>query len=224
MSTFLELVQALHRESGSTGVQPSTVVNQSGERLRLLKYVADADYEIQTYWRDWKFLRDMTSFNETTVSAQQDITKPSTLKSWDFGTLRIDGELIDVVEYEDVRGEVFNTTDYSQPSRIIVLPNNNLRLDPIPDGAYTFTGDFFIKPTRMSANLDESLIPEEYRMSVILGLALMKYADSENAGEIYNKGLRLYESNIVGLEDSQLPSNNQARTTSSGNVIEVIAE
>ena len=225
MATFLSLVQLLHQESGSTGVAPTSVEGQVGERKKLVDYIANADYEIQSYWHNWKFLRDTTTFNETTIADQQTIVKPSTLNFWDIRTLRVDGQLIDVVEYEDVLGEVFDTTSRKQPSRIIIMPDNNLRLDPIPDGAYVFTGDFFKKPVKMSVNGSISLIPEEFHETVILGNALIKYADTENAGEISDKGLRLYESHIGQLESSQLPNKNNSRYNSEQQVpIEVIAE
>ena len=225
MATFLELVQLLHQESGSTGVQPSSVVSQTGERKELVDYVANADKEIQTYWHNWKFLRDTTTFSETTIANQQFISKPATLNFWDTRTLRIDGQLIDVVEYEEVLSEVFDTTSRKEPSRIIIMPDRRLRLDPIPDGAYTFTGDFFKKPVKMTVNSSVSLIPEEFHETVILGKALIQYADSKNAGEIYDKGLRLYESNIGALESSQLPNRRNARYNSEQEVpIEVIAQ
>ena len=56
MSTFLELTQDLHRESGAAGSAPSTVVGQTGEAQRLVKWIQRADLQIQKLWHDWEFL------------------------------------------------------------------------------------------------------------------------------------------------------------------------
>lgn len=223
MADLLTLVQLLHDESGSTGVRPSSAQSQTGENLRKVNWIKNADYEIQSMWHNWKFLRDTSTFSSTVSADQSTITKPSTLNFWDEETIRMDGELIDVVEYESIKGEVLSTTS-GQPSRIIILHNNNLQLDPPADGAYTFTGDFFKKPYKMSDNTDVSPIPEEFHETVILGKALMYYGRRENAGEIYDKGQELFEENIGVLESLQLPNQFGSRYRSGSPHIEVIAE
>lgn len=222
--TFLEIVQLFYDESGSSGTRPGSVSNQSGERLRLVNWVKNADYEIKAMWHNWKFLSDTTTFSETLAAAQQIVTKPSTLNIWDEATFRLDGQLIDVVEYEEIKSEVLDITSRNQPSRLIILPNNNIQLDQIPGQSYVLSGSFYKKPVKMSANGSVSEIPEEFHETVILGKALMYYGRRENAGEIYDKGEELFDDNIGVLESLQLPNKFNSRYRSTSLNIQVIAE
>lgn len=223
MSTYIELVQDLHREVGAAGVAPATVVGQTGENQRLVRWIREADYYVQTLWHNWKFLNDM-SFSMATVADTQDMSKPATLNMWDECTFRIDGDEIEVVEYRDVKHEVFDLVSRDQPSRIIILPNNNLRFDPIPDQAYTITADHFVKPTKLAADADISAIPEEFHESVIVGRGMVLYGNFENAAEIKDQGLELYSEFLGRLESLQLPNEFNSRYNSDDRRIEVIAQ
>jgi len=224
MSTFKELVQDLHRESGASGSAPSTVLNQTGEAQRMVRWIRRADLHIQKLWHDWKFLWSPIQYSAVTVDGTQDAIVPTTQGIWDRRTFRIDGELIDVVEYEEVKDEVFETSAASedQPSRIIILPNKNLRFDPVPDKAYTITADFFLKPVAMTADAEISKIPQEYH-EIILGQALIYYGNYENAPDAKVNGQELVDIWLDVLESEELPNKFASRRTSSGNEIEVIA-
>ena len=229
MSTFLELVKDLHRESGAAGNAPSTVASQAGESLRLVRWIQRADSHVQKLWHNWDFLWSPTQYSAATVAGTQDATAPTTQGAWDEKTFKLDGDPIAVVEYSKVKGEVFNTgvTDRAQPSRVIILPNKNLRFDPVPDAAYTITADYFLKPVTMddtatSANSIISKIPEEYHQ-VILGQALIYYGNYENAPDAKTYGVELVSEWLPRLESEFLPNEFNSRFTSSGNMIEVIA-
>jgi len=224
MSTFLELVEDLHREAGGAGAAPSSVLIQSGEALRMVRWIRRADLAIQKKWHDWKFLWSDTPYSVNTVSGTQDYIVPDTHGAWDPSTFKIDGELIDVVEYQKVKHEVFDTTvsSYNQPSRIIIMPNKTLRLDPIPDAAYTITADYYLKPVPMSENTTISAIPEEYH-EIILGQALIYYGNYENATDAKISGRELVAEWLPVLESEYLNNEFNSRFTSSGNRIEVIA-
>lgn len=220
MSTFLQQVQNLHRECGAAGSAPSTVVSQVAQNLRFVNWVKEADYIIQTLWTDWKFLWATTSGLNTTASTST-LTKPSDLNYWDFETFRLDGEMIDVVEYHNIRMEVLDTNE-AQPSRIIILPNNNLMFEPVPDDTYAITADYYKKPVRLAANGDVSLIPEEFELCT-LGRGMMLYANYEAAPEIKAQGTELYLEHLARLENHQLPNKKNARFRQGG-YFEVVAE
>ena len=86
MSTFKELVQDLHRESGASGSTPSTVENQTGEALRMVRWIRRADLHIQKLWHDWKFLWSPTQYSEDTVDGTRDATVPTTQGIWALPT------------------------------------------------------------------------------------------------------------------------------------------
>ena len=225
MSTYLELVQDLHREVGAAGNAPTTVVNQRGENQRLVRWIREADLYVQMLWHDWKFLKDF-SFSVATVDGTRDYAKPSALQMWDFGTFRIDGDPIEDVEWEEVRADSFDLTvaGRDQPSRVIIMPDNTLRMDPVPNGVYTITADHFVKPTRLAADTDVSVVPEEFHESVILGRAMVLYGNFENAQEMKDQGLELYSEFLGRLESLQLPNEKSSRYKASEGFFEVIAE
>lgn len=220
MSTFLQLVQDLHRECGAAGTAPAAVTGNAGQNARLVKWIAEADYSIQTLWTDWKFLWAETSGLATTATVAT-LAKPSDLNYWDFDTFRIDGDPIDVVEHHDVKAETPDTSS-GIPSRIIILPNRNLKFEPIPDAIYSITAEYFKKPTKLSAGGDISAIPVEFELAV-LGRAMMLYANYEAAPEIKTQGSELYTEHLARLENSQLPNKKNARFKQGGH-FEVIAE
>ncbi len=223
MSTYIELVQDLHREVGAAGNAPTTVVSQTGENQRLVRWIRNADYLIQTLWHNWKFLID-TTYSAPTVASTRDATKPATVNMWDELTFRIDDDEMEVVEYNDIKHETFDLTITDQPSRIILLPNNDLRFDPIPDAVYTITADHFVKPTKLAADADISVIPVEFHDTVILGRAMVLYGNFENAAEMKDQGLELYSEFLGRLESLQLPNQFNARFDSDAAPIEVIAQ
>lgn len=230
MSTFLELVQDLHTEVGAAGVAPTTVLNQTGEAKRLVNWIRRADIQVKRLWENWKFMR--TTYSQATTATVNTLAKPSGLKFWDVNnedsTFRClyngdtDKSLIDVVEYDSVKDEILDT-DSGPPSRIIIMPDSSLLIEPTPDAAHTIYADYYVtaESTKLAANDDVSVIPEEFH-DVILARAMIFYANYENAQEIKTQGTELYTEVLARLENSQLPNEFKARFRTGGH-FEVIA-
>lgn len=221
MSNFLALVQDLHREVGAAGVAPTAVTTQTGEANRLVGWVREADYKVQTKWINWKFLRAPFAAGNTTTLGVGTLTEPATLKTWDLDSFKIQypGETdyypLEAIEYESIKGEILDTSN-GVIDRVIIMPDNSLLFEPYPDGVYTLDADFYLKPVKLAANADISLIPEEYHHSVILGRAMMLYGNYENADEIKRQGLELYTEGLEELENHQLPNKNYSRLRTGG--------
>ena len=218
MSSFLELVQDLHREVGAAGVAPTAVTSQTGEASRMVGWVLKGDKFVQNLWTDWRFLWKQASLSTTASTAT--LAKPADMNFWDFETFRIDGDPLDVVEYHEVRSETPDTTE-DKPSRVIVMPDNSLKLEPVPDDTYSITADYWKKPTVMAANADISDIPSDYH-EVILGRAMILYANYENAPEIKAQGEEIYIEQLARLENHELPNKEHSRFKQGGH-FEVIA-
>jgi len=111
-----------------------------------------------------------------------------------------------VVEHESVNSDIFDLTvgGRDMPAMVVIMPDNSLRFDPVPDAVYTITADYFKSPTILAADDDDSDIPEEFHRNVILGRALMFYGNFENAAEAKEQGVELY-SHLGRLESLQLP-------------------
>ncbi len=227
MSTYLELVQDLHGETGAAGSEPTTAQDQKGELLRLTKWIREADIFIQLLWVNWRFLWKQFDTNNVTTAGVNLLAAPSDLNFWDFKTFKIiepgetDENPFSVVEYDRIKGVILDTSQ-DIPARAIVMPDNNLKFEPVPDAIYTILADYFVKPTPLAANADVSLIPEEFHQ-VILGRAMVLYANYENAPEIKDQGKEIYTEQLARLENHQLPNLENSRFTTGG-LFEVIAE
>lgn len=227
MSTYLELVDDLHYKVGAAGTAPTGVTGLTGEARRLALWIQEADEYIQLKYVNWKFLYQQ--YSVATIADAPTATKPALLKYWDFKTFKIiepgdtDKNPLSAVEYDKIKTEILTPVlETDIPSRAIVLNNNDLQFDPVPDDAYTIEADYYDKPTLLAANSDVSLIPEEYHKA-ILGRAMMLYANFESAPEIKDQGEEIYVEQLALLENDQLPNQEHSRFNT-GATIEVIAE
>jgi hypothetical protein len=141
MSDFLTLVQDLHREVGAAGVAPTAVTLQVGEANRLVGWIRQADYKLQNKWINWKFLRSEFDTGNVTAPSINTLAKPTDLKTWDTSTfmLSFPGETVrhplPWVEYDKVKTQPIDDVTESVPSRVIIMPDNSLLFDPVPDDA-----------------------------------------------------------------------------------------
>lgn len=225
MSTFLQLVQDLHREVGAAGSAPETVANQTGEASRLVNWIKRAELHIQNLWTDWKFLRDTFSFvttaGDNTISG---IDLPGALATWDMRTFQIlfPGDTLKqdlpAFEYEQIKDEVLDTSVNGPIWRVIIMPDGSLQTDPPPDGAYTIYADYYKTPTQLAADADVSVIPVRYH-PIIVAKAQQYYGLFENAPEQVTEGESIFEDYIARLENDQLPNKNNSRYRSGSQIV-----
>lgn len=221
--TYLELVQALWRETGTGGPKPATVVNQSGESERLVFWIQRADLDVQQAHIDWNF-RWVGGQALPTVASQQLYTLPADLDTIDEDTMFIGEEPLMVHDYLDVKREYQDATRTGKPHRAVRLPSGQLRLDDTPDDVYNITYDYFKMPTRMEVDdVTESVIPNPYR-DVIVARALLLYANYENAPELKPQANELYSLTMPALEATQLPGRREAHRQAEGNDLRMKVE
>lgn len=229
MSTYLELVDELHISVGAAGQEPSTVTNLSGEAERLAAWVKRADNLIQMKWANWKYLRSTfdDAGNNETAAGVDNLAQPADLVFWDEESFMItlpgetDKNPIRVSEWDKRKGDVLDTTQ-GAIDNIILMPDNSLLFEPVPDGIYTIDCDYYVRPTLLAASGDISAIPVRFHQA-ILGRAMILYANFENAPEIKDQGEEIYVEQLALLENDQLPNQFNARFRT-GAMIEVIAE
>ncbi len=224
MSTFLEIVQELHEEVGASGQVPASVTSQKGEAKRMVNWVRRADEYVQLLWHNWKFLR--SEYDEVTTVDVVQLPTVQGAQFWDEDTFKYydagggtDPYQMDVVEYDDIKNEVRDQSK-AAPYQVIIMPDNTLEVQPIPDDVYRITGDVYLRPTLLQADDDVSSIPEQYHR-VILGRAMVLYANFESAPEMKEQGSEIYAETLTRLQNSQLPNKflSQFRT---GGIFEVI--
>jgi len=216
--TYLELAQRVYQECSAPGSPPANVTNQTGLKKKIVDWTADAIYEIEVLWADWKFLQGTLSqaLVQGTVSYDYE-------SDWDYQheeTFYLDGSGNDFwplqsMEYDywwiTYRGlDASDSENQDRPSHIIFSPDKII-VHPVPDGAYTLVGRYNKTPTRVATNGDFSAIPEQFE-AIIIALAKMKFAEHEGAGIMLANAQSEYNLWLSALEANQRPKQGHRRS------------
>jgi hypothetical protein len=221
--TFLDLVKRLKQECAIPGAVPSTLVGLTAESeaQRLKDWVADAWFAILELHPDWKFRRRSTSF--TTTNGQGPYTQTqcgitaNTLGRWLPETFRAyltsagtaNEYHLNEIDYDEWRNTYLfgaNRTAYAQPRFVGVHPETDgLVLGPIPLSGYTIIGDYYLAPTRLSADADAHGLPAQHDDLGIVFKAMIDYGGYEADSAVYQRAQRGYTQFINQLEREQLP-------------------
>lgn len=196
--TYLDLVQSLARESGTTG-GASAVVSVDGASARAAKLIAwvnDAWRDIQNESESWLWMRhefegDTLINIDAYTGAAMNATR---LRRWlvdmrseaDSGlTIFEPGDEANEgglrwIDWDVYRRSTRGTPAAGAPRYVSVDPQRNLRLSPKPDGVYTIRGEYIRAPQTLAANGDIPEMPEEHH-HVIVTRALDYVAADEEA-------------------------------------------
>ena len=221
MSTNLELVQALKQETVDSWTV-TTVVGQTGENGRAVKWVKDAWNDLQIDRDDWRWMRK--SFTVNTVAsdgayAYGDCTDTvssaviTRFTKWHRRTFKcylsasgvgVEYPLI-WLEWERFRRLYrYGTQTDGQPVHVSEDPTGAFVLGPKPDAVYVVSADYQIGPQVMTADADVPEMPSQYH-NLIMYEAMSRYGGSRIAPEAMvraiSEGGRLRDA----LEREQLP-------------------
>jgi hypothetical protein len=212
---FLTLCQRTASKCGISGTIAATT-GQSGEAGRVVNWVNEAWREIQEHRRwNWK----LATFSFQTVAAQQAYTPAqagvSNLSSWELDTFRsyltatgVAAELfLEFVDYKTFRDIYqFSVVANAQPSKFAIRPEDQaILLAQIPDGIYTVNGKYWMAGSEMTDTTDlPTGLPTDYHWLIVYG-AMMKYAQYEEAGAVYNGAKVDYDRLIGQMELKWLP-------------------
>jgi hypothetical protein len=219
---LLQLVQALQEESGSGNQRITSIASAAGETLRLVNWIIRADLSLQSRFWDWRFLWAEAASPITTGTGTSTYAAPSDLKVWNRDSFYLDGQWISDVRDYDVR-DFPRDGAQGVPSTIFIMPNNQIRLYPTPDDAYSLMFEYYRKPVEMPiANTSESIIPHHFSYAIVY-LALSYYATFENAQDAMAKAQQGIAEWLPKLEADQLP-NHIGGTQSNGYDFAIRAE
>lgn len=218
--TFLQLAQALAIEVRSSGTGPTTVVGQTGEYGRLVKWIADADMEIQQEHDNWRFM--VNTFELNTVAGDGSYTAadclvPITdLRVWRERKIKAyllsagvtDECELRYIDYDDWY-VIYHTGPQtnSRPIHYTVGNAMELLIGPLPMDVYRVSGEYQRSVTKMTADADTPRYPAEFH-SLAVYLAMMKYGRFTGAVEVFQDGERLYTKMLRRMERTQLPRMN----------------
>jgi hypothetical protein len=187
--TYLELVQAVARESGTydPDALPPTTVAATGRDLTVCQWVTEAYVQIQTEERTWRWME--AEFSGQTIASVQsydaaamgiadrfsrwiarDSRGESLFSTYLTATGQSDEGFLEVSDWEDFRRDAMVGAMASQtgkPSRITVAPDRKLYLYYTPDDAYTVRGRYYKAPQILSGDVTEPEMPQEHHRAIV---------------------------------------------------------
>ena len=198
------------------GTAPASVTNQTGLYEKLVNWVADAVYDIESKYGNWDFLWDDT-WTENVTQGTPEYSPPTDLGHWDRETFYLNYSAATYKKLKEMGYRNWKnnygrgTQTQNEPSYFIVQPDKTIRLWPVPDAAYTLSADYWRKPIQLTANSDTSQIPEEHER-VIKELAKIKFATDQGAGILLQSAMTMYQEWFMELEARELPGQEHRRT------------
>lgn len=212
--TYLQLLQALHRESGIAGAAPGDVTGLSGIAAKMADWLATAWVDIQTS-RKWSFLLTEADVALTVGQRDYDVVTDLSLpyvREFDTsfaGLLQPDDTPIGPVRwmpYAEFRGRYgMATPESGQPSSMALVAGSTLRLNTLPDEAYKLRLAYWQTAEKLVASTDTPSLNEE-EQKIIVWRALMYYAAHEGAAEIYGDAQAKYQTLFSVLCQRYLPN------------------
>lgn len=201
--TFLELCQRLREKAGIPGAGPSDVVAQSGELGVLVNLIAQAWLDIQNLHTTWHFL--WTSGGEITVVPGGGPYNVANFKKFATRPV-IDGtDWLTERDYYDYKAQYdVSTVTTGRPTYIMVQPDRKIIFETNPGQNHTVTFDYFRTPQELTAAADVPLAPARHHMAIVW-LALLRYAEGEEAGNLVQTAQLEYRKALASLQMDQLP-------------------
>lgn len=216
--TFLQMVQRLRQESGTSGSAPTSTQNQTGDFKRLVDWVSSAWMDIQNEKPDWFFMRQPISFNTTAGKSTYSATEAGITS---FGNYKKDSfrqysialgygseQRLNFIPYDtfrDLYQYASMRTTSQMPVNFTIDPQKNFLLGPIPNDVYCVNGEGFALPTEFSSDSDRPTLPSQYHMAIVWK-ALMYYGQFESAPEAYSHGQNEFRRLMNRLYEDQMPT------------------
>ena len=216
MSTYLVLCQNMARDIGIPGTGPSDVTSSSlsEEENAVVRYVKEADVDIQSRWFNWGFL-----WTEVTLTPTADVstlTSPSDLGNWKLDSFVLakgtdSYQELEYMDWDDYNLEYkLGSITSDTPEVFSVKPNNVIDLYPTPADTTAISAAYWKTPTEMSVDSSESPIPSRFH-KIITARAKIYYAENEDAPEILSGALAEFEDLLDKLEADQLAGQKNRR-------------
>jgi hypothetical protein len=222
---FLALCQmtySLLRAGEERSPAPDTVEGQSSVNGEIVRWVAQADLDIQNEKEAWLFLRKeglinvsegVSSFNpsdfiggfgELALANNEDKGRYAMM----FRDSRADETPIRYVPWESWQFGIFDRGQRGtgRPVRMTLRPDGNVQIDPVPDSNYVMRLPYKMAPLRMTANDSLSPIPERHRMAIVWWAIARYYCVTrDGTGEFLAKAQRELDREMNRLCQTQLP-------------------
>lgn len=221
MSTLLQLVQAVGRESGTmTGVNITTVEGQANRELKVVNYTIAAWVMIQNLHGGWRWMRSefpaaaLTSASTARYTAAgwgitdfaEWIRERDSLTIYLQATGVSDEGPLDFIPFEQWRRSYARGTQTnSRPSHWSVSPDNEICFGPIPDAVYCVNGLYRETPQVLAANADTPNCPARFHDIIVWRAVQMLNEHDEADVPIIVTANAKFNEFLANLRRDQLP-------------------
>lgn len=200
--SFLTLCQDVRRECGISGTGPASVLNQSGELLRVVNWTAQAWTEIQNKKPNWRWMRSQFTVN---TSANVDTYAYGSCTDTNSSAVITRFKRWWDQEFQIYLASAGSTTSHfmtfepwsifrhtwkvgaisaSYPSTVTITPQNSFMLGAKPNDIYTVTGEYQKSAQVLAADADVPEMPSDFHQLIVYR-AMRKYAGYAGAPEVW---------------------------------------
>lgn len=222
IQTFLQLTQAVKRESGLSGGGPAAFASATGDDLRLFHWVAWAWRDIDLMHEGWSWRRGSAS---TTTSGSITIPPTTTAGSFgltDFGSWMYPNsqyrpsaylvssgqqseQALKFLDYDSFRRKFLIGTHAAGPLTYwSIHPNGDFLVGPTPDAAHVVRADYIKDHIALAADADAPTMPSRFH-PLIVWYALREYGGYDAASEVWQRADRNYNAGFLALSQACLP-------------------
>lgn len=215
---FLELCQAVAVEAGISG-SISSVSGQSGEAMRVVKWVKRAYNAIQLLHSEWQFLRadavfTTTANNDTYSAAAAGLTgfgewlfRGDDWRCYKTADGHRDEQPVKYMKYDRFRHACqygSQRDDRNRPQVFTVAPNQRVMFWPTPDDTYTIVGEQMLAPMQLVENADTPIFAARFH-DAIMWRAMMYYGEYEGDATVFSAAQNELKPIIGQMEAAYLP-------------------
>lgn len=201
MTTFLQLVQDLARQSGTLagGVTIATVSGVTGRADKLVNWVGSAWEDIQNQ-RQWNWLQDdfshaltigVSRYTDTTLDLTRfaswvdDTPYQRTMIIYDPAIGVSDESEISQISYAQWKGKYDRGAQETNRPRVwAISPAGELCVGPVPDKAYVLQGGFWKTPQALTADTDEPEMPARFHKAIVYRAMMLLAEGDESIGTL----------------------------------------
>lgn len=206
---YLDLTNEVLARMNEVALSSSNFTSSRGFQTQCKNAVNDAISYVNQREFNWPF--NHVAGSQVLVAEDFDYSIPADAKTVDYETFRIvkddalgtsGGTLrqMDYKEYVDKYIQDEDDTSTAQEPRFVIrTPDNNFKLYPMPDAAYTVRYDYFAQPTQLTAFDDVPNIPEAYRQIIADGATAYAY-QYRGEQDQYQINFQRFEAGITHMQ------------------------
>lgn len=195
MATFLQLAQAVARESGTgpANSAPASVVGQIGRQAKFVEWTKAAWLDIQNSRSAWFFLQGemevqtipgAARYTRASFTLPRLMKWPRELTIYDTAAGPADEASLTPIPWSEFyRSKLRGVILQDVPNCFSVSNANELVLYPTPDRAFTLRGEYRKTPQTLEANDDIPDMPEEHHQAIVWRALVMLSEHDESAGQ-----------------------------------------